>query len=102
LHRPPHQVRLRAAPAGRVLVQKLSPFSLPFVGVSVRTNIDVAAPPRLALTREEAARSLGMSVDSFERHVQPEIRLVRRGKLRVVPIADLNRWLDVNMSQAVA
>ena len=50
--------------------------------------------PRLALTRAEAARSLGMSLDSFERHVQPELRLVRMGKLRLVPIRELERWLD--------
>jgi excisionase family DNA binding protein len=52
--------------------------------------------PRLALTRSEAARSLGMSLDSFERHVQSQIRLVRRGKLRLVPIAELERWLEAN------
>jgi hypothetical protein len=39
--------------------------------------------PRLALTRQEAAAALGMSINSFERHVQPELRLVRRGKLRL-------------------
>ena len=33
---------------------------------------------RLALTRAEAAEALGISVDSFDRYVQPEIRLVRR------------------------
>ena len=41
--------------------------------------------PRVALSRQEAALSLGMSLDSFERHVQPELRLIRRGKLRLVP-----------------
>jgi hypothetical protein len=51
---------------------------------------------RLAYTRAEAARALGMSINSFERHVQPELRLVRRGKLRVVPIAELQRWLEDN------
>jgi hypothetical protein len=40
--------------------------------------------------------SLGMSLDSFERHVQPELRLIRRGKLRLVPIAELERWADEN------
>ena len=39
-----------------------------------------AAVPRVALTREEAAASLGMSLDSFERHVQPSIRMVRKGR----------------------
>jgi hypothetical protein len=42
--------------------------------------------PRVALSRQEAAMSLGMSLDSFERHVQPELRLIRRGKLRLVPL----------------
>jgi hypothetical protein len=37
-----------------------------------------------------------MSVDSFERYVQPEIRLVRRGTLRLVPVAELEGWLLKN------
>ena len=37
-----------------------------------------------------------MSLDSFERYVQPELRLVRRGKLRVVPVSELQRWLEQN------
>ena len=52
------------------------------------------AVPRLALTRGEAAASLGMSLDSFERYVQPDLRLVRRGSLRVVPVRELERWLE--------
>jgi hypothetical protein len=51
--------------------------------------------PRVALTREEAAASLGMgSVDSFERYVQPSIRMIRRGSLRLVPVAELVRWAN--------
>lgn len=52
--------------------------------------------PRVALSRQEAALSLGMSLDSFERHVQPELRLIRRGKLRLVPLAELERWANDN------
>ena len=53
----------------------------------------VTAPvPRVALTRGEAAASLGVSVDSFERHVQPYVRMIRRGRLRLVPVAELERW----------
>jgi hypothetical protein len=51
-----------------------------------------APVPRTALTREEAAQSLGMSLDSFERYVQPTIRLVRAGRMRLVPIRELDRW----------
>lgn len=64
----------------------------------------VAAPataPRLALTRAEAARALGMSIDSFERYVQPELRLVRRGKLRLIPVAEIERWLAENAARAL-
>lgn len=57
--------------------------------------------PRIALTREEAARALGMSLDSFERHVQPEIGLVRRGKLRLVPVREIERWAEQSATTAV-
>jgi excisionase family DNA binding protein len=55
---------------------------------------ETAPTPRLALTREEAAAALGMSLDSFERHVQPTMRLVRLGRMRLVPIRELERWLE--------
>jgi hypothetical protein len=50
--------------------------------------------PRVTLTRSEAAQALDMSLDSFERHVQPELRLIRRRKLRLVPIVELERWAE--------
>lgn len=52
--------------------------------------------PRHAYSREEAAAALGMSVDSFEKYIQPTIRLVRLGKLRLVPAGELDRWLDAH------
>lgn len=48
---------------------------------------------RVALTRAEAAAALGTSLDSFERHVQPELRLVRRGSIVLVPVSELERWV---------
>ena len=53
---------------------------------------DLAPIPRLALTREEAAASLGMSLDSFERYVQPHLRLLRLGRLRLIPVGEIERW----------
>ena len=50
----------------------------------------------LSYRRADAARVLGMSLDSFERYVQPEIRLVRRGSIRLVPRVELERWLAEN------
>lgn len=57
---------------------------------------------RIALTRAEAAEALGMSLDSFERHTQPELRLVRRGRLRLVPVRELERWLELNAEHPLA
>lgn len=59
------------------------------------------AAPRLALSKPEAAEALGMSLNSFERHAQPELRVIRRGKLRLFPIRDLERWLEENADLAV-
>lgn len=61
------------------------------MSVSINSNV-----PRVALTRLEAAAALGMSLDSFERHVQPELKLVRRGKLRLIPVVELERWAIEN------
>ena len=52
--------------------------------------------PRYSLTRKEAAASLGMSVDTFERRVQPFIRVVLCGQLILVPPAELQRWVASN------
>jgi hypothetical protein len=62
---------------------------------------ELAPIPRLALSREEAAAALGMSLDSFERHVQPTLRLVRLGRMRLVPVGELDRWLSENAERTI-
>jgi hypothetical protein len=57
-------------------------------------------PPLLA-TRQEAARLLAMSIDHFERHVQPELRLVRSGQLVLVPLRELERWVAENAARTL-
>jgi hypothetical protein len=47
---------------------------------------------RTLLTRQEAADSLGMSLRTFERHVQPNVRIVAVGQLRLVAPSELERW----------
>ena len=49
--------------------------------------------PRLALSRSEAATALGMSLRQFQRHVQPNLRCIYSGQLRLYPIAELERWM---------
>lgn len=64
--------------------------------------MSATATLRLALTRTEAAESLGMSLDSFERHVQDEIRLIRRGRMRLVPVTELQQWLEREAERPLA
>lgn len=52
--------------------------------------------PKLALSKAEAAASLGVSVDFFEAHVMPELRVVRRGRRLLVAVREIERWLDAN------
>jgi hypothetical protein len=52
--------------------------------------------PRVLLTRREAAEALGMSLRHFQRHVQPHIRCVYSGQLRLYPLKDLERWAEQN------
>jgi hypothetical protein len=39
---------------------------------------------------------LDVSVDSFERYVQPEIPAIRRGRLRLFLVKDLREWAERN------
>ena len=49
---------------------------------------------RLLLTRREAAAALSMSLSHFQRHVQPYLRCVYSGQLRLYRPDDLERWAD--------
>ena len=62
--------------------------------VSAGTGVD--ANPRLALSRKQAAAALGMSLRHFQRHVQPDLRCITSGQLRLYPMTELERWLDAN------
>ncbi len=52
--------------------------------------------PRLALRPEEAAEAIGVSRTFFDDYVRDELRWIRRGRLRLVAVAELERWLDRN------
>jgi excisionase family DNA binding protein len=54
----------------------------------------LAEVPRLALSPDEAAQSLGVSRDYLDEHVGGELRWVRRGRRKLVAVAELERWLE--------
>jgi excisionase family DNA binding protein len=59
-------------------------------------NVVTATPYRAALRVEEAAEACGVSRDFFDRHVLPEIRAVRKGRIVLIPVKALEDWLDAN------
>lgn len=52
--------------------------------------------PRFALSREEAAESISVSLRTFEARVQPSLKLVPLGRRLIVPCSELERWLEEN------
>ncbi len=55
-----------------------------------------ASIPRIALTPAEAAAAIGVGPDFFDANVAPELRLIRRGRKRLVPVQELERWTTEN------
>ncbi len=79
---------------GLVLIREPGRNSLTGPGVGEVTSRRAAPdPPRLALSRRDAASALGMSLRHFQRHVQPNLRWVYSGQLRLYPVAELERWI---------
>jgi excisionase family DNA binding protein len=58
----------------------------------------MAEQRRLTLSVEEAAEALGVSRDTFERHVIAELHLVRIGRRLLIPTRELERWIEREMA----
>lgn len=46
----------------------------------------------IAVPRLDASALLGMSPDSFDRYVRPEIAVIRRGRMLLYRVDDLAAW----------
>lgn len=64
------------------------------VAAAVPTERGRPAEMRLALSPDEAASALGVSSNFLDQHVMPELRVVRRGRRRLIPVRELERWLN--------
>lgn len=62
-------------------------------------DVIASTVPRLALTYLEASECLGVSADFFREHVAPDLRVVRRGRKKLVSVRELERWLDENAAR---
>jgi excisionase family DNA binding protein len=49
----------------------------------------------------EAAEALGISPDHFDAHVRAQLRLVRQGRLVLVSVKELERWLEASAARAI-
>ncbi|HEY4916554.1 MAG TPA: hypothetical protein VIH92_06575 [Solirubrobacteraceae bacterium] len=50
--------------------------------------------PILALSVEQACEALGVSWDTWRTHIEPDMRLVRLGRRKLIPVSELQAWLD--------
>jgi excisionase family DNA binding protein len=60
------------------------------------------ATPALALTVEQAAAAMSVSYDTWREHIEPEVRLVRIGRRKLVPVSELQAWLDRRAERVLA
>jgi predicted protein tyrosine phosphatase len=61
----------------------------------------MTAPAPILVSRDDAAKMLAMSLRHFENFVQPNIRVVRVGQRRLIPVAELERWADEHAESAM-
>jgi excisionase family DNA binding protein len=57
--------------------------------------------PRITYSVAEAAAALGVSDDFLRDHVLAELRVIRRGRLRLIPKAELDRWVEENAARVL-
>jgi hypothetical protein len=58
--------------------------------------------PRVTLRPEEAAQALGVSRDFFDESIAPELRVIRRGRLKLYAVKELERWAESNAERTLA
>jgi hypothetical protein len=56
-------------------------------------RFELAPVPRKALNVNEACAALGVSWDVWHEHIEPDVRLIRIGRRKLVAVAELDRWL---------
>jgi excisionase family DNA binding protein len=65
-------------------------------------TVPLDAPiPRVALTPSEAAAALGVGLTFFDAEVAPEVRVIRRGRKRLIPLAELQRWAEATAERPI-
>lgn len=58
--------------------------------------------PRVSLRPEEAAAALGVSRDFFDETIAPELAVIRRGRLKLYAVRELERWAEQNAERVLS
>jgi len=61
----------------------------------------MTAVARLTLSLGEAAETLGVSREFFDQWVRDELALIRRGRLVLVPVGELDRWVAASAERSL-
>ncbi len=65
--------------------------------ISPRTAVTLAdrkqSAPALALSVEQACEALGVSWDTWRAHIESDVRLVRVGRRKLIPVSELRLGL---------
>jgi excisionase family DNA binding protein len=61
----------------------------------------VTATLRVTLTPTEAAEALGVSRDFFDQHIRDELKLIRRGRIILIPVRELEQWAERNATRTI-
>jgi hypothetical protein len=62
--------------------------------MSAEVTSTAPGPGKLLVSRREAASALGVSLSHFQRHIQPYLRCVYCGQLRLYRPDDLEAWAE--------
>ena len=81
-------------------------ISIKFTGTRKGTYVldvteEAGLPSSIGVPARTGGASIGVSLDFFDEHVRPELRVVWRGRRVLVPIRELERWLDREASRAL-
>lgn len=55
----------------------------------------------LTLTETAAAKRLGVSAGFFKAYVLPELRVIRRGSRVLIPVSQLEHWIERNATRTI-
>jgi hypothetical protein len=61
--------------------------------IAARAHDGRPPTPALALSVEQACAALGVSWDTWRGSIEPDVKIVRLGRRKLIPVCELERWL---------